>query len=231
METSPSACHTSVIRKEACSGRAAGDSCFGTTWSVFLTRLKLAQIALFTNFKEKCCPRAELVNNVWGWMWGDSLTEIQHKLANKYTTIMVTSSLKEIKGEFPHLSDSLRVSLFSPLQGKVKDTCIFMEEPGTGSMAFNCFFLVGGGMCQHLLIYVSRGHSQSMTERPFSDWAPILCMCVCPYVCLGGRAEDCLVIRSLIHTKPCTAWKAVLERMVEVYTQNMIHHNRDRETD
>lgn len=164
-----------------------------------------------------------------GWMWGDSLKEIQHKLANKHITIMVTSWLKEIKGEFPHLSDRLRVSLFSPLQGKVKDTCIFMEEPGTGSMAFNCFFLVGGGMCQHLLIYVSRGHSQSMTERPFSDWAPVLCMCVCVpmYLWEGGlRAVWWLGVWY-------TQNHALHERLswsVEVYTQNMIHHSRDGET-
>lgn len=40
------------------------------------------------------------------------------------------------------------VSLLSPVQGKVKDACIFMGVLGTGSMAFNCFLLVGGGTCQ-----------------------------------------------------------------------------------
>lgn len=73
------------------------------------------------------------------------------------------------KREVSHTCLSVHLSLSSSQQGKVKDTCIFMKEPGTGSMAFNCFLLVGGGTCQCLLIYLSRGHSQSTAERPLPD--------------------------------------------------------------
>lgn len=103
------------------------------------------------------------------------------KIQELHKTQPQTNSRYNKRGRIKSVPTPVRqsVCVLSPLQGKVKDTCIFIEEPGTGSMAFNCFLLVCGGTCQCLLICLSRGHSQSMTGRPLPDWTPIVYVCVC----------------------------------------------------